>query len=199
MPTSAAAPTSARRSVLDRTPFRFVNSESENGHGEPCDDVLVACPDARTPAYQAVVGLARDGRLGRFRDCFLLCRRRPAFETSARRVAPRRFARHERLLLRRQEPEIPRGRVRSDWGFDVALAAEVPSGSKPAESSVASSPAGGPGGSTGSSSGSWFAIGPGRPFSSATWPRNLACRPVGGWASRRYCPWCTATCVKSGG
>ncbi len=104
------------------------------------------------------------------------------FRALARRFAPRRFARHERLLRRRHEPEIPAHRVRSDWGFDLALAAECRLASGHPEVSVGGSPAGGPDGSTGSSSGRWFAIGPARPFSSATSPRNLrlpACRRLG--------------------
>jgi hypothetical protein len=90
---------------------------------EACDDVLVACPDARTPAYQAVVGLARAGRLCGFVTGFyyggggLLSR-------AARWIAPRRFARWEPLLKRRHDAEIPACRVQSDWGFDLALGAE---------------------------------------------------------------------------
>jgi hypothetical protein len=87
------------------------------------DDVLVACADARPPAYQAVVGLARAGRLRRFVTAFYysgdgVCAR------IARRLSPDRFARWERLLRRRHEPEIPTRRVRSHCGFDLALAAE---------------------------------------------------------------------------
>ena len=42
----------------------------------------------------------------------------------ARRVAPGPFARRQRVLRRRHDPEIPRGRVRSAWSFDLALALE---------------------------------------------------------------------------
>jgi starch synthase len=85
--------------------------------------VLVACPDARSPAYQAAVGLARDGRLGRLVTGFYYGG--GGFLSGvARRLVPGRFARWERLLRRRHEPEIGSDRVRSDWGFDLALAAE---------------------------------------------------------------------------
>ncbi len=88
------------------------------------ESVIVACPDARPPAYQAVVGLNR-GRLLR------------AFVTSSyynpegrlpgllRRIAPNRFARLERVLLRRHDPEIPGSRVRPVPSFDLALRLEV--------------------------------------------------------------------------
>jgi alpha-maltose-1-phosphate synthase len=85
--------------------------------------VLVACPDGRSPAYQAVVGLARLGRLRRFVTAFYYSGEGPLFGLF-KRVAPHRFGRCERLLRRRYEPEIPARRVRSDWVFDVALAAE---------------------------------------------------------------------------
>jgi starch synthase len=87
------------------------------------DDVLVACPDARSPAYQAVVGLSRAGRLHRFVTAVYYAGNDP-LSGLARRVAPHRFDRWERVLKRRHEPEIPAHKVRSDWGFDLALAAE---------------------------------------------------------------------------
>jgi len=85
--------------------------------------VLVACPDARPPAYQAVVGMSRSGLLGGF---VTSCYYNPAgpFARLLRRIAPRRFARIERVLLRRHEPEIPSGRVRPIPSFDVALRLE---------------------------------------------------------------------------
>jgi hypothetical protein len=86
-------------------------------------DVLVACPDARTPAYQAALGLARAGRLGRLITAYYHSGEGVVWK-AARRVAPRVTARTERLLKRRHEPGIPAGRVRSDWGFDLTLAAE---------------------------------------------------------------------------
>ena len=87
------------------------------------ESVIVVCPDARPPAYQAVVGLNR-GRLLR------------AFVTSSyynpegrlpgllRRLAPNRFARLERVLLRRHDPEIPRSRVRAVPSVDLAVRLE---------------------------------------------------------------------------
>jgi glycosyltransferase involved in cell wall biosynthesis len=87
------------------------------------ENVLVACPDARAPAYQAVVGLTRAGLFGRFVTGFYYGGGGPV-SGAARRLAPGRFAPWERLLKRRQEPEIPAQRVESDWGFDLALAAE---------------------------------------------------------------------------
>jgi glycosyltransferase involved in cell wall biosynthesis len=87
------------------------------------DEVLVACPDARAPAYQAVVGLARAGWLRRFVTAFYHGGDGP-LTTAGRRLAPTWFARVERQLRRRYEPGIPTRRVASDWSFDLALAAE---------------------------------------------------------------------------
>ena len=84
---------------------------------EPQNDVLVACPDARTPAYQAVVGLARAGRLSGFVTGYYYGD--GPFWHVVRRLAPRRFARWERMLRRRHESEIPVRKVHSDWGFDL--------------------------------------------------------------------------------
>jgi alpha-maltose-1-phosphate synthase len=84
---------------------------------------LVACPDARPPAYQAVVGLVRAGTLRRFvtagyyRGESLAC-------SVAKRMMPGRFDRWERVLRRRHEPEIPAALVEPHWGYDGALAIE---------------------------------------------------------------------------
>jgi alpha-maltose-1-phosphate synthase len=88
------------------------------------EGVLVACPDARPPAYQAVIGLNRAGLLQRFLTSSYYNRdgRLPAL---ARHLAPDRFARLERILLRRHDPEIPQARVRTVPGFDVALRLEA--------------------------------------------------------------------------
>jgi glycosyltransferase involved in cell wall biosynthesis len=85
--------------------------------------VLIACPDARPPAYQAVVGLSRSGLLGGFVTSSYY---NPAgsFAALSRRIAPRRFARLERLLLRRHDPEIPAGKVQAVPSFDLALRLE---------------------------------------------------------------------------
>jgi starch synthase len=122
MPTSATATVSARRSASGQTALRVAESSGEN-LDESRDDVLVACPDGRSPAYQAVVGMARLGRLRRFVTAFYYSGDGP-LAGLAKRVAPLRFSRCERLLRRRHEPEIPARRVRQDWGFDLALAAE---------------------------------------------------------------------------
>jgi glycosyl transferase family 1/glycosyl transferase family 4 len=87
------------------------------------EPVLVACPDARPPAYQAVVGLSRAGLLGQFLTASYYDRA-GRLATLARRLAPDHLARLERILLRRHDPEIPPGRVRSEPGFDLALRLE---------------------------------------------------------------------------
>jgi starch synthase len=85
---------------------------------------IVACPDARPPAYQAVVGLARAGLLQSFLTGYY-CRGGAArLEAVGRRIAPKTFARLQRILLRRHEPEIPAARVLSAWEYDVALGVE---------------------------------------------------------------------------
>jgi starch synthase len=91
--------------------------------------VLVACPDARPPAYQAVVGLAREGMLGRFvtSSYYRTGGRLPAL---ARRLAPGRFSRLERTLMRRHDPEIPEARVSSHPSFDIFLRAEAKLGDR---------------------------------------------------------------------
>ena len=76
------------------------------------EGVIVACPDARPPAYQAVVGLARAGLLHSFWTAFYYGGGGPILEFG-RRLAPARIARWQRALGRRHDPEIPRGRVRS--------------------------------------------------------------------------------------
>ena len=80
--------------------------------------VIVACPDARPPAYQAVVGLNRAGRLDRF---VTSCYYDPdgPLATLARRLAPGRFAQWEKVLLRRHDPEIPAERVWALPGVDL--------------------------------------------------------------------------------
>jgi alpha-maltose-1-phosphate synthase len=86
--------------------------------------VLVACPDARPPAYQAVVGLARAGLLQSFVTSFYYDRQGKLART-ARRLAPARFARLERILKRRHDPEIPPARTRALASFDLALKLEA--------------------------------------------------------------------------
>ncbi len=85
--------------------------------------VLVACPNARPPAYQAVIGLGRASMLRTFATSYYYNRdgRLPA---AARRLAPRRFARLETALSRRHDPEIPAAAVHSIPSFDLALRLE---------------------------------------------------------------------------
>jgi alpha-maltose-1-phosphate synthase len=85
------------------------------------DRVLVACPDARPPAYQAVIGLNHAGLLGGFVTASYY---NPNSRLAAliRRFAPDRL---ERLLLRRHDPEIPVDRVRAHPAFDVAVRLET--------------------------------------------------------------------------
>ena len=85
--------------------------------------VLLACPDARPPAYQAAVGLDRAGLLGQFLTATYHDPNHPAAHT-ARRLAPRLFARAERMLARRSDPEIPTPRVHPRPSYDVALQIE---------------------------------------------------------------------------
>jgi glycosyltransferase involved in cell wall biosynthesis len=85
--------------------------------------VAVACPDARPPAYQAVVGLSRAGLLDEFITAsYYDPRGRRA--RLARRLAPAQFERLERLLLRRHDAEIPAERVRAHPWYDLAIRLE---------------------------------------------------------------------------
>ena len=79
-------------------------------------DVVVACPDARPPAYQAVIGLDRVGRLDRFVTGFYHRGKRPS--------QGHWLSGLDRKLARRNHPEIPSDRVVSRPFFDVCLAAE---------------------------------------------------------------------------
>jgi glycosyltransferase involved in cell wall biosynthesis len=79
--------------------------------------VLVACPDARPPAYQAVAGLAAAGRLDRFVTGF--------YHRADGPLAPfGRWPSLSRVLNRRRHPEIPDDRVHPTFGFDLSLTAE---------------------------------------------------------------------------
>jgi hypothetical protein len=86
--------------------------------------VLVACPDARPPAYQAVVGFAQAGCLHQFLTGFYYGGA-GRFTALARQWAPCQYRRLRKMLKRRHHPKIPAERVRADWGFDFALAAET--------------------------------------------------------------------------
>ena len=85
--------------------------------------VLVACPDARPPAYQAAIGLAESGVLDRFITGFYYGGHGPASEL-ARRFFPCQFSRLRKALRRRHDRRIPASRVESAWSFDLALAVE---------------------------------------------------------------------------
>ncbi len=85
--------------------------------------VLVACPDARPPAYQAAIGLAGAGSLDRFVTGFYYGGHGTASEL-ARQLFPCQFARLRRALRKRHDRRIPASRVESAWSFDAALAAE---------------------------------------------------------------------------
>jgi starch synthase len=86
--------------------------------------VLVACPDARPPAYQAVTGLHRAAKLHGFVTASYYD---PTGRLAliSRRLAPARFARLERVLLRRHDPEIPPALVQTVPSFDVLLRLEA--------------------------------------------------------------------------
>ena len=85
--------------------------------------VLVACPDARPPAYEAVIGLANAGLLDRFQTAFYHGGDGPWLSLGSR-LSPARTARLRRVLGRRHHPEIPRANVRADWSYDLALQVE---------------------------------------------------------------------------
>jgi glycosyltransferase involved in cell wall biosynthesis len=85
--------------------------------------VLVACPDARPPAYEAVAGFAHAQVLDRFLTGFYY-RGASRLTALARQWAPCRYRRWRRVLMRRHHRSIPKDLVRSDWAFDVALAME---------------------------------------------------------------------------
>lgn len=90
---------------------------------QPPPRVVVGCPDARPPAYQAAAGLARSEML----DCFLTSFYYGGDERVfrwAKIFAPTRLKRWEPWLKRRQHPEIPSQLVHPKPGFDLALAIE---------------------------------------------------------------------------
>ncbi len=92
-------------------------------NSQGAEPVLVACPDARPPAYQAVIGLHRAGLLQSFRTAYYY-RERPALAAIGRSLAPGPFGKVESALRRRFDPEIPLKQVRSAWDYDVALRVE---------------------------------------------------------------------------
>ena len=84
---------------------------------------MIACPDARPPAYQAVIGLSQAGLLDRFITSSYFNPDLPLARL-ARRVAPQRYAKWEMMLRRRNHPEIPSERVCALSIVDVLLRIE---------------------------------------------------------------------------
>src|SRR5271165_2548920 len=86
--------------------------------------VVVACPDARPPAYQAVIGLGRAGLLQRFLTSSYYDPNGP-LATLARRLDPNRLSRLESFLLRRHHAEIPANSVSTVLSVDLSLRIEA--------------------------------------------------------------------------
>jgi glycosyltransferase involved in cell wall biosynthesis len=86
--------------------------------------VVVACPDARPPAYQAVIGLQKSGLLDRFVTSSYYDPAGPVARL-ARSRAPGLYFRVEQLLRRRHHPEIPAGCVVSVPSVDLSLRIEA--------------------------------------------------------------------------
>ena len=86
--------------------------------------VLVACPDARPPAYQAVIALSEADLLDRFVTGFYHRGHGRLLET-VRQLAPCRFARIRRQLMRRHDRRIPPEKVASAWSYDAAVQLEA--------------------------------------------------------------------------
>ena len=116
MPSTSTKPPLA--SVRTRRPDEAIHS------------ILIACPDARSPAYEAVVGLSESGDLDRFVTGFYYQGHGTVSEL-ARRYAPCQFRRVRRHLLRRHHRRIPGERVTSIPSYDVALALENRLGGHP--------------------------------------------------------------------
>ncbi|QDV33825.1 glycosyltransferase family 4 protein [Tautonia plasticadhaerens] len=91
---------------------------------EPGPMALVACPDARPPAYQAAIGLAGRAQLDTFLTGFYDRGDGPFRRVASRVLDQGRRSRLERALGRRHHPDLPGDRVRSTLAFDLALAAE---------------------------------------------------------------------------
>ena len=92
--------------------------------------VMIACPDARPPAYQAVIGLCRAGLLDRFITSSYFNPDLPLARL-ARKVAPQRYAKWEMMLRRRNHPEIPSERVCALPIVDVLLRIESRAAGRP--------------------------------------------------------------------
>ena len=108
--------------VTTATRNRDLTARAE-AHEAGLGPVLVACPDARPPAYQAAIGLAGAGALDHFVTGFYYGGHGPVSEL-ARQFVPCQFARLRRALLKRHDRRIPKSRVESAWSFDASLALE---------------------------------------------------------------------------
>ena len=86
--------------------------------------VMIACPDARPPAYQAVIGLSRAGLLDRFITSSYF-NPDTTLARLARKVAPHGYAKWETILRRRNDPEIPAERVCTLPMVDILLRMEA--------------------------------------------------------------------------
>lgn len=95
---------------------------------EPMPRTLLACPDARPPAYQAAAGLAQAGMLDRFVTGYYY--RENALAGVGRTLAGDRFARVERSLRRRTDDAIPGDLVTPTYAFDLSLQVESRVGAK---------------------------------------------------------------------
>ena len=89
----------------------------------PSPLALVACPDARPPAYQAAAGLARSGGLGALVTGYYYGGRGP-LTAVARDLVPCRFAAWRKALMRRHQRGIPAHKVVGVPEYDVSLAVE---------------------------------------------------------------------------
>lgn len=86
--------------------------------------VLVACPDARPPAYEAAAGLAERGRLDRFTTSFYH-REHETLDRLMKQVAPATWGGVRNRLARRTHVRIPPERVESILSFDASLQLEA--------------------------------------------------------------------------
>ena len=105
------------------TPTLLATESRGSSRSVPKTSVLVACPDARPPAYEAVIGFAQATSLDRFVTGYYYGGHGPVSEL-VRRYAPCHFHRLRRQLLRRNDRRIPPDLVVSLPSFDVALAIE---------------------------------------------------------------------------
>ena len=84
---------------------------------------MVACPDARPPAYQAAVGFANAGQLDRLVTGYYRKDHR-VLESLARAAAPHAWPHIQKRLARRHADGVPSNLVRAHPSFDMALAVE---------------------------------------------------------------------------